>query len=67
MIDDLNRFSRGEARTKRAIHPLDLVPIDWVTARQYISLDGLTIEVGVQIWAMYASLLLIAVIRSRGW
>jgi AraC family transcriptional regulator len=31
-----------------AIHPLDLVPTDWVTARQYISLHGLTVEIGVQ-------------------
>jgi AraC family transcriptional regulator len=48
MIDDLDRCSKGEATPTIAIHPLDLVPTDWVTARQYISLDGLTIEVGVQ-------------------
>jgi AraC family transcriptional regulator len=60
MNDDLDRFSRGNAtsaeaaatlstsRKTTAIHPLDLVPIDWVTAHQYISLDGLTIELGVQ-------------------
>jgi AraC family transcriptional regulator len=48
MIDDLDRFSKGKTRKTTAIHPIDLVPIDWVTARQYISLDGLTIEVGIQ-------------------
>jgi AraC family transcriptional regulator len=68
MIDNLDRFSRGDAisaeaeatqcqrqesansksRTTISIYPLDLVPIDWVTARQYISLDGLMVEVGVQ-------------------
>jgi AraC family transcriptional regulator len=48
MNDDLDRYSRGETKTTTAIHPIDLVTTDWVTARQYISLDGLMVEVGVQ-------------------
>jgi AraC family transcriptional regulator len=48
MNDDIDRCSNREATPTVAIHPLDLVTSDWVTARQYIALDGLMVEVGIQ-------------------